>query len=281
MPNFLGSSTSFVRDFAGPIQKGQMTDASVESISESISRLKLLHQKVLPFILRREKEQVLPELPPKTITTIKVVMTTLQAKCYNAYCSKPENRDLLADFDRVLGSNDDDVKNRHMLSTACLKCLLLLRLVCTHPALLHKHVAQNCWDYRCSGKILALAQLLQEAGIYEDKIEAADNDVSLLYCDRVDEEQYDLTSRSDADYSIGKSSKCIIFAQFTKSLDIVEALLFKKLMPLVRYVRLDGRTPPSNRMDIVNTFNRDSNVKVMLSTTRAGGLGTNVRVWLI
>lgn len=283
MPNFLGSSSSFAKDFAGPISKGQMHDASASCISESMSRLKLLHQKVLPFILRREKEQVLPELPPKTVTTIKVAMSSVQALYYNAYCSLSENQAFIANLDLVVRSNTAD----RDLSTECMKSLLFLRLLCTHPSLVFsdEKITKNCWNHHfVSGKMMALAQLLQEAGMHDNNIVAADNDCSLLYCNRDDEENDSLSCFSHMDhgrgsnnqYSKGNSSKCLIFAQFTRSLDVVEELLLKKLMPSLHYVRLDGRVSPSARMGIVNAFNQDPSVRIMLSTTRTGGLGKNI-----
>ena len=71
-------------------------------------------------------------------------------------------------------------------------------------------------------------------------------------------------------------SKCLIFGQFTSSLDVVEHLLLKRYMPSVRYLRLDGRVPVSNRSSIVDKFNHDDSVRLLLLTTKVGGLGLNL-----
>jgi TATA-binding protein-associated factor len=68
MPNFLGSHSHFSKVYGNPIGRGQQPGASAHVIQSSMDKLKLLHQQVLPFILRREKDQVLKELPPKCIT---------------------------------------------------------------------------------------------------------------------------------------------------------------------------------------------------------------------
>merc|ERR1711957_139426 len=73
------------------------------------------------------------------------------------------------------------------------------------------------------------------------------------------------------------SSKCLIFAQFIQSLDVVENLLFQPHMPSLRYLRLDGRVPPHERTKIVNQFNCDTSIKCMLLTTKVGGLGLNLQ----
>ena len=72
-PHFLGSLESFNRRFAVPIERdGDM---------EARMRLKRMIQ---PFILRRSKEQVLEELPPKTEVTIKVELKEEEQAFYEA-----------------------------------------------------------------------------------------------------------------------------------------------------------------------------------------------------
>lgn len=56
-------------------------------------------------------------------------------------------------------------------------------------------------------------------------------------------------------------------------LDIIENDLFKKHMPSVTYMRLDGSVPADKRFDIVETFNADPSIDVLLLTTQIGGLG--------
>jgi superfamily II DNA or RNA helicase len=62
-PHYLGSLDSFNRRFAVPIERDGDKEAKI--------RLKRVIQ---PFILRRSKEQVLEELPPKTEVTLRVEM---------------------------------------------------------------------------------------------------------------------------------------------------------------------------------------------------------------
>ncbi|KAM9886561.1 hypothetical protein OXX69_013709, partial [Metschnikowia pulcherrima] len=59
-------------------------------------------------------------------------------------------------------------------------------------------------------------------------------------------------------------------------LDIVEDELFRKHMPSVTYMRLDGKTDPRNRQAIVRKFNEDPSIDVLLLTTKVGGLGLNL-----
>lgn len=56
-------------------------------------------------------------------------------------------------------------------------------------------------------------------------------------------------------------------------LDIIENDLFKTHMPSVTYMRLDGGVDPNKRHNIVQTFNADPSIDVLLLTTHVGGLG--------
>jgi TATA-binding protein-associated factor len=292
MPNFLGTSTSFAQKFATPIAKGQLPSASASNIADGISKLKVLHQQVLPFILRREKYQVLPELPATTLTVVRVPMSGIQESIYRDFCSGKEGIRSLDAFGNAL-------ENPASMSADVLKSLLFLRLLCTHPSLVlsksqRKERPVSWFTLGASGKMLALAELLREAGLYEDDITGADNDTSLLYCDDESDEQDAYSSvletperfvgtLASTSTTFGKirpnnPSKCLVFAQFTKSLDAVEEFLFKAHMPSLRYVRLDGTVAPDKRMKIVEVFDRDPSIRVMLLTTRVGGLGLNLTV---
>jgi ATP-dependent helicase STH1/SNF2 len=67
----------------------------------------------------------------------------------------------------------------------------------------------------------------------------------------------------------------LIFFQMTKVMDIMEDFL--KMMQW-KYLRLDGGTKTDERAQFVQLFNaKDSNYKVFILSTRAGGLGLNLQ----
>jgi SNF2 family DNA or RNA helicase len=43
-----------------------------------------------------------------------------------------------------------------------------------------------------------------------------------------------------------------------------------------RYLRLDGQVPLHKREELIQRFNSDASVSIMLLTTRVGGLGINL-----
>ena len=319
MPNFLGSEAVFTKSFAKPIINGQSSGASPSAIGTSINKLKLLHQTVLPFILRREKQDVMKELPPKVMSDIPCVLSSVQATMYQQFIESSEAKHALAALQRSIeaahqngggGSNSGvDIDQEQSMGRDVLKSLLYLRLLCTHPILVVKRaedgndgedderedIAEQLSRLDSSGKLMALKDLLQSASICSDGLTAADNDQSTLYAKRVIPDYTDLSSgdftQSNEDLSddlngeegsstmAGKdqlTSKCLIFAQFTESLDIVEEYLFAPHMPSLRYLRIDGQVPLEERTKRVDRFNSDESIQVMLLTTRVGGLGLNL-----
>eukprot|EP00804_Cyclotella_cryptica_P029069 CCRYP_005261-RB/>CCRYP_005261-RB protein AED:0.02 eAED:0.02 QI:222/1/1/1/1/1/5/24/1992 len=302
MPNFLGSEISFVKEFARPIISGQKIDASASDINRSTDCLKTLHQQVLPFVLRREKGQVIKELPPKIITDIPCVLSSQQQNLYHQVMGRTETRAALDVLDISIRHTEDGAEHsgQHNLGNNVLTSLLKLRVICTHP-ILHSLFGSNkneavplpATRLDSSGKLMALNDLLRHSGIAEPEITAADNDSSGLLLQSNDDltasdtEDNILSDDGCIDDSIDNDvdrdasspnaqSKCLIFAQFTQSLDIVEKFLFEPHMPSLEYLRLDGSVPSSQRSAIVERFNEDLNIRVLLLTTKVGGLGLNL-----
>jgi non-specific serine/threonine protein kinase len=113
-PGLLGNMDYFKREFANPIE-GRKDESTAA----------LLKRLIYPFILRRTKEQVAPELPSRTERIIYTDMDTSQRKLYN------HTRD---DYrSQLLGLIDDGgIDNARM---KILEGLLRLRQICIHPAL--------------------------------------------------------------------------------------------------------------------------------------------------
>ena len=91
-----------------------------------------LKQEIAPFILRRTKEEVLTELPPKTET---LVPLELQPEEYNAYNT------ILAATDKTI-RNEIQRRGFAQSSITILNCLLRLRQCCCDPTLI-EHFEDN------------------------------------------------------------------------------------------------------------------------------------------
>jgi len=123
----------------------------------------------------------------------------------------------------------------------------------------------NLFDINHAPKLLALRQLLVDCGI--GGTPALANTSDLGKSELADAEP---TSSSSGAFS---QHRVLIFCQMKQMLDIVENVLFKKHMPSVTYMRLDGSTDANKRHAVVQTFNSDPSIDCLLLTTHVGGLG--------
>lgn len=73
--------------------------------------------------------------------------------------------------------------------------------------------------------------------------------------------------------AIEAGHKVLLFSQYTSMFDIIEEHLKKQN---INYYKLTGQTPVSQRVDMVESFNKDENVKVFLISLKAGGTGLNL-----
>lgn len=67
--------------------------------------------------------------------------------------------------------------------------------------------------------------------------------------------------------------KVLLFSQFTSMLDILKKELDKMNIP---YMELTGKTKSDTRLELVNKFNTENDVKVFLISLKAGGTGLNL-----
>lgn len=116
-PGLLGNLEYFRGEFGTPIEK-----------NNDEGKAEFLRKLVYPFILRRTKDQVAPELPPRTERVIYSDMEPLQRKVYNRL--RDYYRGLLLGMVESKGIDDSRMK--------ILEGLLRLRQVCNHPALIDR-----------------------------------------------------------------------------------------------------------------------------------------------
>jgi non-specific serine/threonine protein kinase len=133
-PGLLGNLQYFKTEFGLPIEK-----RSDEQATLALRRL------VYPFILRRTKEQVAPELPPRTERILYSDMEPPQRKLYNR--TRDYYRGLL------LGMLDQQGLNKNRMKI--LEGLLRLRQIANHPALVEESFHGN------SGKFELLFDTLE------------------------------------------------------------------------------------------------------------------------
>ena len=66
--------------------------------------------------------------------------------------------------------------------------------------------------------------------------------------------------------------RALVFSQFVKMLDLIEA----RLPPHLGHLRLDGQTPPTRRQQVVDTFQATGGPPILLVSLKTGGTGLNL-----
>jgi SWI/SNF-related matrix-associated actin-dependent regulator of chromatin subfamily A member 5 len=228
-------------------------------------------------------------LPPKEEVLLFVPLTPMQRFWYTRLLTKADNLLLEDLFRGVKGKTERDVKQEQARDTELsllekaaadgsvgtdvwaeskeimtnvltsedkqrneyqklMMLVLQLRKACTHPYLLPGARPDPYWIGNhvriASGKFIVLEKILQELVVKQRK-------------------------------------KILIFSGWTRTLDMVEELL--ELMgstsdpAMVRHLRFDGSTQRARRNLSIRMFNdQGSEFKIMLISTRAGGLGVNL-----
>lgn len=73
--------------------------------------------------------------------------------------------------------------------------------------------------------------------------------------------------------AISSGHKILLFSQYTSMFEIIE----KELEKLnINYYKLTGSTPVDKRVDMVESFNKNDDVKIFLISLKAGGTGLNL-----
>ncbi|XP_009870070.1 PREDICTED: SWI/SNF-related matrix-associated actin-dependent regulator of chromatin subfamily A containing DEAD/H box 1 isoform X1 [Apaloderma vittatum] len=264
MPHMFSSSTSEIRRMFSSKTKS----AEEQSVYEK-ERIAHAKQIIKPFILRRVKDEVLKQLPPKKDL---VELCAMSEKQEQLYC------DLLNKFKKTINSNE---KNSDMGNV-----MMQLRKMANHP-LLHR----ECYT---TEKLRTMSMLMLKEPthydanpdlIFEDMTVMTDFELHLL-CKQysnisdfkldmdqiLDSGKFKALERILSDLK-EKGDRVVLFSQFTMMLDILEVFL-KHWQH--RYIRLDGKTQISDRIHLIDQFNTDMGIFVFLLSTKAGGLGINL-----
>eukprot|EP01041_Mallomonas_annulata_P002030 gene2030-3947_t len=218
MPDYLGDYITFRRDFVLPIEQSfkekekekeslrkmnptqHMTEstamtasrfAALDIAAEGLDRLRTLHQQVLPFILRRTKDVVAKDLPPKTTIDKPCPLTAVQRNLYATFQQglKLSDQTLEKELRNLLESSTGSGSAKKTINAAnALQALFYLALLSVHPALVIscQHSAYRrrlLADRSCSGKIIELAKILVEGNVMHHNDCASDFRVEDLYGD--------------------------------------------------------------------------------------------------
>lgn len=144
MPGFLDTRKRFTELFRNPIERGEPGSERAELASDRLVR------RLRPFILRRTKQEVALDLPPKSEIPLYSELTGEQRTLYETV--------RLAYLEKVRREVESRGVERAQITI--LDALLRLRQICCHPQLLHLEIAKTV---HTSAKMRQLAELIPEA----------------------------------------------------------------------------------------------------------------------
>ena len=181
LPGFLGDSNAFAKYWRTPIEK-----------QGDVPRRDLLARRIRPFILRRKKEEVARELPPKTIIVRKVELSGSQRDLYET---------VRAAMDAMV-REEVASKGFGRSQILILDALLKLRQVCCDPRLVKAHSAQRVKERAKldllmtmlpeqvdeGRRILIFSQFTSMLALIEEELKRAGLNYVILTGDTVDRE---------------------------------------------------------------------------------------------
>jgi hypothetical protein len=215
-----------------------------------------LQRRIGPHLLRRVKEDVAKDIPPKEETIIDVELTTMQKQYYRAIFE--HNHSFLI---QNLKGNVPKLMNIQME----------LRKCCNHPFLIAgieqiemENLEKNIEEAAEKLSASARSKLLFDQKEFERK--------------RMDEVLIPSSGKMVLlDKLLPKlrkeGHKVLIFSQMVRMIDIIEEYCEQRVYPVFR---LDGRVSGNDRQKSIDKFNKDPNAFIFLLSTRAGGVGINL-----
>ena len=208
MPGYLFSYKKFKSIYEMPIVKEEDTKA--------MDKLKML---IEPFILRRNKKEVLKELPEKIVTVLNNEMGEEQKNIYLNYMI--EAKEELSEQFELNGYERSKIQ--------ILVALTRLRQICCHPSLFIEGYNEG------SSKLEQCIEIIEDATMSGHKI--------------------------------------LLFSGYTSMFPLIEKELKERK---INYFKLTGSTKVDQRIEMVDEFNENPDIKVFLISLKAGGTGLNL-----
>jgi TATA-binding protein-associated factor len=299
MPGFLGTENDFEIKFHKKIYTNIKKLNLEEKLQENIfqSSLNDIRKRIKPFILRRLKQDVLKELPDKIIQDYMCEMTQVQKELY-AYWEKiysslgVANKEDKAKENRKKPNNVKKGINKDAAAKApsqpVLKIIDSMRKICNYPRLLLntnnssdaeaqkllEKYKDKLNDFNCSGKLKALEDILVSFNFSSVNSEIIN---TAIINNNNSNNNMNLALNGSLNSNSNKlcENKILIFSQYKAMLQIIKNFLeanFKSLKVKI----LSSEINELQRFEIVNSFNSDPEINILLLTTSIGGLGLSL-----
>ncbi|PHJ26124.1 swi2 snf2-containing protein rad26 [Cystoisospora suis] len=295
-PGRLGTLPVFTEQIADPITMGGYANVSRDRVETAYRCACVLRKIALPLVLRRSKKELQEsvQLPEKAEEVLLCHMSPEQYELYVEFLETQKAKFAkLADIDdgddldkdrerrkrRRRTTEDEEKEERRRLRI--LFTLTILRKIANHPDLLVLQEKDRLIDYgnpARSGKLLVLREILKvwkgegrRVLLFAQTIQMLD--ILQLFLnklsDEVDNTQEEQEKKEKEDRGEREMDHGVREAERKKRNT-------SKRKASYSYLRLDGRVPVTSRHRVIETFQKDPEIFVLLLTTRVGGVGLNL-----
>jgi TATA-binding protein-associated factor len=132
------------------VQAARYSKKGSREADAGLLALDALHKQVMPFVLRRTKQQVLSDLPPKIITDISCELTPFQRQLYEDFSSSQALSEVAGALKGSAagegsGGGPRGAGEKEKVPGNVLSALMYLRKLCSHPAMALDWQVRGLW----------------------------------------------------------------------------------------------------------------------------------------
>ena len=258
LPGYLGTAAEFKERYEAPLTK-----------APEPRLMERLRQRVKPFFLRRTKEEVLTELPPKLEFPTLCELTGEQREVYRA---------VLAQGRREVFENSDKAGRKSGRDRlAVLTTLLRLRQVCCHLDLLPQGDVSHGGggrgeDRGTEEKTATKLRGVLRTAVVRSQTPAEGSKFGNEGAGRWKEPSAKMDRTFELlDEAIDGGHRVLLFSQFVRMLHLLRDEAKRREIP---FCYLDGQTV--ERQAEVDRFQNDSAIPLFFISLKAGGTGLNL-----
>ena len=239
-PGKLGTLPMFQQYWVTPISLGSYSSASKIAVNVAYRCASTLKETISPYLLRRLKCDVLPQMPKKTEEVLFCALTSEQREMYQLFLTGGEMKMVRNGKRKLLFAID------------------YLRKVCNHPDLITHPQTFMAGQRWMTNMLKDAANGSQASPLVERCLNRSGKIVVLGQLLKVWKSQ---------------KHKVLVFCQTQQMLNIVEVALRHWEHS---YMRMDGSTNVRQRTEMIDQFNSNPNIFAFILTTHVGGLGLNL-----
>jgi len=295
-PGCLGSYKDFKDDYETPIKLGQRQNASLFQVGQARDKAELLKKRIDEYVLRRSKKEIADQVPPKEDWIVMCPLSEKQMAVYDRLISHKDIELLRACEEPCVCGMTDENDVPKTRAKCCFNTIdpSEIELFDVPPG--NEMNGEAKW---CSYMLPAITQICKICNHLDlvrvcrtDKPAKQEKDERFARIVFDSEDRNEIEQREDLRMmssvrECGKlqvlqsvlatcyqqRDKVLIFSYSVRMLDILEKFLVTKGH---KFLRLDGSTPPSKRLKLVDEFNSSEQHFCMIMSTKAGGLGINL-----